>query len=331
MARGKYPWGEIRKVINEVIDHCYAKYGVEPSIRRILYRLRDLGLLPVTEQAYKSLSRMLTKWREEGFVDWRKIRDARGERRLENMEPIEHHRDEPLTPEEILDIIKREVEWRFEVAVNPWLDQPRRVIVFVEKEGEFHTVKKLIRDAWEFGVYAIHCGAGYDSCTWKFRLAEDIRRIAAGGATPVILTFGDLDPSGEDIPRDFVEKVRRYSGVDGIIWERVAVTREQVERYGLSGVFRTDEEYLRYVRDPRRRKFEEKYGPIKIELSEFLEEVDIEEVKRIVRGAIEKHFDWEIYNTKTAERLRELRERAEKAKEETLRNLERLLGRGVRG
>ena len=322
---GKYPWDKIRSVINDVIEHCYMKYGVEPSVRRILYRLRDLGLLPVTNQAYKALSRMLTKWREEGFIDWRKIRDARGERKLENLEPIEYFRDQPLTPEEIIEIVKSEIDWKFRVSINPWRDQPCRVIVFVEKEGEFHTVKKIIEDVWEFGVYAIHSGGGYDSCTWKFRLAEDVKRIVSEGARPVILSFGDLDPSGSDIDRDFVDKVRKYSGVNDIVWERVAVTRDQVDRYGLSGIFRTDEEYMRYMRDPRRKRFEERYGMIKVELSEFLEEVDVDEVKRIVRGAIEKYFDWEIYNTRTAERLRELRERAERAKEETLKNLERML------
>jgi len=324
--RGKYPWDEIKEVIDDVIDHCYEKYGVEPSVRRILYRLRDLGLLPVTEQAYKALSRMLTKWREEGLVDWRKLRDPRGERKLEHLEPTEYYRDQPLTPEEIIDIVKMEIDWRFKVNINPWKDQPYRVVVFVEKEGEYHTVKKVINDAWEYGVYAIHSGGGYDSCTWKFRLAEDIRRIAIEGAKPVILSFGDLDPSGTDIDRDFVEKIKKYSGVNDIIWERVAVTRNQMDRYGLTGIFRTNDEYMKYMRDPRRKRFEERYGAVKVELSEFLERVDVDEVKKVVRSTIEKYFDWNIYNTKTRKRLEELREKAEKAKEETLKRLEEILG-----
>jgi len=324
-SRGiKYDWEKIRQIINDVIDDCIRRYGVDPSVRLLLYRLRDLGLVPATEQAYKALSRMLTKWREEGIIDWRKIRDAREERTISYLEPAEYYRENPLDPEELKHILQMEIEWKFRYEVNPWKDQKHRIIILVEKNGDYYLVKKIVEEAWPFGVYAIHASAGYDSATWKFELSEMVKQIRSEGYIPVILTLGDLDPSGVDIDRDLVEKIRKYSGVKEIIWERVAVTREQVERYGLTGIFRSDDEYQRFLRDPRRKKFEERYGLIKIELSEFLASVPLDEVKKIIRQAIEKYFDWKIYEEVTKKREEEIRKKAEEAKEKTLRMIEEI-------
>jgi len=320
----KYDWDKIRQVINDVIDDCIRRYGVEPSVRLILYRLRDLGLLPATEPAYKALSRMLTKWREEVIVDWRKIRDAREERTISYMEPIEYYRESLLTVDEMIEIVKRRIENEFNVDVNPWMDQKYRIIVHVEKNGDYYLVKRLVEEVWPFGVYAIHSSAGYDSTRWKFELSDIVKRISDQGYTPVILSFGDLDPSGVDIDRDFVEKVKKYSAVQNLIWERVAVTKDQVERYGLTGYFRSDEEYLRFMRDSRRKKFEERFGLIKVELSEFFASVPLDEVKRIIREKIEKYFDWNIYNAVTKSREEELKRKAEEAKKQSLELLEKI-------
>jgi hypothetical protein len=139
VSNRKYDWDRIKSIINNVIDDSYKKYGVEPSVRRILYRLRDLGLLPVTEQAYKALSKKLTRWREEGIIDWKKIRDAKEGRGIAYLEPLEYCRDRPLSQEEILDIVRRETDRLFRVRVNPWRDQKYRIIGVVEKNAEYHT------------------------------------------------------------------------------------------------------------------------------------------------------------------------------------------------
>jgi len=320
----KYDWDKIKQIINDVIEDCIRRYGIEPSVRLLLYRLRDLGLLPATEQAYNALSRMLTKWREEGFVDWRKIRDAKEERTINYLEPIEYYRESPLDPEEIKYILQREIEWKFRSELNPWKDQKHRIIIVVEKNGDYYLVKKLVEEVWQFGVYAIHASAGYDSCRWKFELAKLVKEIHENGQTPVILSFGDLDPSGADIDRDLVEKIRKYSGVDNIVWERVAVTKEQVEKYGLTGYFRSDEEYQRFMRDSRRKRFEKCYGLIKVELSEFFASAPLDEVKRIIRQSIEKYFDWKIYEEVTKKREEEIRKKVEEAKAKTMQIIEEI-------
>jgi len=321
----KYNWNEILKTLPEIISSLISEFGTEPSLRMIFYRLRDRGLLPATQQAYKRLSAKLTEWREKGLINWKLIRDAKAERICEYIEPIEWYQEKPLSPEEILEMIKDRLESMYDVQINPWIEQKYRVIIYVEKEGEYHVIKKLVKEAFQFGVYAIHTGSGYDSATWKFQLAEEVRKIAEMGYVPVIISLGDLDPSGVDIDRDFVEKVKTYSHINNLIWERIAVTKDQVDRYGLTGIFRSDEEYERFMRDPRRRKFEEKYGRIKVELSELIEKAGAEEMKRILREAIEKYFDWNIYNTKTKKRLEEIKKRSEEAKRKTLENLETII------
>jgi hypothetical protein len=45
--------------------------------------------------------------------------------------------------------------------------------------------------------------------------------------------FGDLYPSGQDAARDIEAKLRRYAPSAEIHFERVTVTREQVEKWDL--------------------------------------------------------------------------------------------------
>jgi hypothetical protein len=55
--------------------------------------------------------------------------------------------------------------------------------------------------------------------------------LDAGGQRPVVLQLGDFDPSGEDIVRDFRERLMMLSKRD-VVFEKVAVTLDQVVGWG---------------------------------------------------------------------------------------------------
>ena len=62
------------------------------------------------------------------------------------------------------------VEEYSDVSINPWEDQPFRVVVVVEKEALGDLVCKFIDEVWEHGVYQVRVIRGYDSATDLYQL-----------------------------------------------------------------------------------------------------------------------------------------------------------------
>jgi len=66
---------------------------------------------------------------------------------------------------------------------------------------------------------------GYSSQTLVDEVADE---ILDDGRPAVLLYAGDFDPTGEDVDRDFVERVAVFAAV-----HRIALNAEQVDEYGL--------------------------------------------------------------------------------------------------
>jgi 5S rRNA maturation endonuclease (ribonuclease M5) len=247
-----------------------------------------------------------------------------------------------LTAEELRKILEYYIQNYVNVSVNPWEDQKHRVIVVVEKEALGDLVAKFIEEVWPHGVFAVRVIRGYDSATDVHLLAETIAELSES-QKPVILQLGDFDPSGEDIVRDLRERLMMLSKRTDIIFEKVAVTLDQIIEMQLPAKPESLEEVQKMRRDPRYRKYIERltslaeldervrklidmYGSpeIRVEL-DALVALAPERFKQILRSAIEKYFDWNIYNTVTRQREEELRRRAEEVKQRTLEELEKLL------
>ena len=136
-----------------------------------------------------------------------------------------------------------------------------------------------------------------------------------------ILYCGDLDPSGVDIQR-FLREALEYFGMDESKVEliRVAVTPEQVEQYNLPPRPEDAETLAKLQRDPRTKKYTYDYI---VELDALVAYVP-QEFRRIIREAVERYHDKDIYNRvrREAEELAE-RSRAiiENYKKEALRKI----------
>lgn len=111
---------------------------------------------------------------------------------------------------------------------NRWENQPYYPEVFIEKkalEGVFYqTCKK----------YDIALGAckGYPSLTFLYDASWRFKRAERMGKQPVILYFGDYDPSGEDIPRALKENLMSL-GCVSIEVRRIALDEDLVLRLKL--------------------------------------------------------------------------------------------------
>jgi hypothetical protein len=147
---------------------------------------------------YCSFDAFLTKGREERLIDWHKI--------------VDHTRTE-LKPEEspadsidnFMDGLKYNIRsWWERYTIDLWENQDCRLKIFVEKDA----LARLIADiALPYQVNVIP-GRGYNSVTQLMAQAEELENL---DKSMTILYFGDFDPSGLDIDRSAIERLKQYS------------------------------------------------------------------------------------------------------------------------
>lgn len=118
--------------------------------------------------------------------------------------------------------------WMRHYSKNRWENQPIYPEVFIEKkalQGVFETV--TIRNDIALGACK-----GYPSLTFLNDTAKRFMDAEEEGKQPVILYFGDYDPSGEDIPRSIEENIKKL-GCSSIVVQRIALMKEQVLEWEL--------------------------------------------------------------------------------------------------
>jgi hypothetical protein len=168
-----------------------------------------------------------------------------------------------------------------------WMNQQYYVEVWIEKNALRATFQNYIK---EYKI-ALVPSRGFSS--WTFlKEAYDRIRQNANGKTPLILYFGDFDPSGEDIERFLRESMNGYFGLD-IQVIRIGVTKDQIEEYNLPTTPEDAEEIEKLHRDSRFAKWE--HGDYRVELDALLAFVP-DDFERIVKESIQEYFDEDVYN-----------------------------------
>jgi hypothetical protein len=338
---GKMKKNQLIEIAKKEAEEYHTKYETSLTLRGLFYILVSKNIIPNTVSSYKRLSAVLAEARYSGSFPWYLLRDST--RRFHYLETTTNYPTRPLTAEEIRKIIEDYIRSYTNVSVNPWDDQNCRIIVVVEKEALGDLVTHFIEEIWKHGVYQLRVIRGYDSATDLHDLANTISYIPEN-QTPVILQLGDFDPSGEDIVRDFRERLMMLSHRKDIVFEKVAVTIDQIVSLQLPCKPESIEELEKMRKDPRytnyMRKLKEEaeknetirrlieiYGSseIRVEL-DALVALRADDFKQILRKTIEKYFDANIYNTITQKRIQELQKQAERIRKESLDNLRNLSG-----
>lgn len=298
-------------------EEYYIKNGISVTLRGLFYILVSKGVIPNTQKMYKRLSNILAKARYKKKFPDHLIRDVT--RAFTYSERVELEPEE-LSEEELKELIKNVLENRTRWNVNPWRDQPKRVIILIEKEAQYELVKKIVEENFEFGVYKIVFSRGYDSATDMLNLSKEIKELNNKGYKVVLLILTDFDPSGEDIARDYIERLKYIEPSLDFDAEKVAVTREQIENFNLPSVPKSQKELKKLQRDPRYKDFVNKWGLVRVELDAMIA-LRFDDFKQILIDSIKKHFDYSIYENVTKKRMEEMKQRAEEVKK---RNLEKL-------
>lgn len=280
---------------NKILDE-YRRLRINMTLRQVYYQFVQGDLFPTTwhrdpngsfnnQKNYKKLGEVIGRGRMAGLIDWDDINDITRELRK---------RGEWENPQELLDITAQAFR------LDLWADQDVRPEVWIEKDamlGNFSAVCNANSVAY------FSC-RGYTSLSELWESAQRLVRYVVAGQRPVILHFGDHDPSGIDMTRDIFDRVFHFMGVDlmrdhgwkkGDIADvdsvvevrRLALHMEQVKKY------RPPPNPAKLT-DPRAKKYVEQYGDDSWELDALKPTV----LKTLVEEELEKFRDVDRWNAR---------------------------------
>lgn len=118
--------------------------------------------------------------------------------------------------------------WMTYYSKNRWENQPFYPEVFIEKKA----LQGVFQSVCTQNDVALGACKGYPSLTFLNDAAKRFQEAENHGKKPVILYFGDYDPSGEDIPRAIEENIIRL-GCSSIEVRRIALLENQVIEWNL--------------------------------------------------------------------------------------------------
>lgn len=195
-------------------------YNGNLTLRALHYRLVAAGMHN-TVRHYKRVIAAMTVARWEGLVQFDDFQD--------------HDREELGKTESKRTTIEGKVYssvWAIKYYLrtyekNRWENQPIYPEVFIEKKA----LQGVFQAPCEYYDIALCPCKGYPSLTYQFDAAKRFKDAVARGKKPVILYFGDYDPSGEDIPRS-IKQTLSDMGVNVEV-KRIALMKHQVIERGL--------------------------------------------------------------------------------------------------
>lgn len=227
------------------------------TLRGVFYRVVSAGAVDKTEAGYRAVGRQLVKLRRAGVVPYAWITD--GTRMMRK-------------PKSWTDVGGMLDHAAASYRRALWADQDAAVIVLSEKDAISGAIYPVTAE------YDVELGItrGYTSETFVHSIAADVIVNDEIGLTTYLYQLGDHDPSGVDGWRDFTAKVTEFAAGCAVVFERLAVTPEQVVEMALPTrpTKRTDTRAAGFVGE-----------------SVEVDAIPASELRRIVREAIERHID----------------------------------------
>ena len=242
------------------------------TVRQVFYQAVNQGLVPKSEtKGYRVVQRRLVVLRESGVIPYGYVVDGtryvHGHRRYNDLDEFTSY---------AAGLYRKDY----------WADSVVNVEVWLEKDALKGVLRPTVVDECGLGL---HVTRGFASITYLQEAADEIAR---DGRPTYVYVLTDFDPSGVSIAEKVKEELIRRAPFSDLTVERLAVNREQIERWNLpTRPTKTS--------DTRASKFRRRYGTDSVEL----DAIPPDELRRLVRSAIESHMDpWNLKQLRLAER-----------------------------
>jgi len=272
MARRHLKWTtkQLDKLnkIQEVLEEL-EKY--KPlTLRQVYYQLVGKGYIENNQSQYGMISNLLKWARLDGYIPWEDIEDrVRTYHDLTGWEDSEEFIRASL--KHFLRGYRR----------NLLQGQDKYIELWIEKDALSSVFTKV---AEPYAVPVVVC-RGFSSVTFlndfRERLSYHIEK------RPVMLYFGDHDPSGLEIFKSLKTTLTEEMGIKGLEFKRIALLIEDIDRYKLPQSLKALK-----MSDTRAKKYVETYGRMAAELDALKPNV----LENRIRSAIEAELDVDAFN-----------------------------------
>ncbi len=189
-------FNEHADMVVDMVNDLYDNYGVRPSSRTIMYKLKKLGL--VTKGDTKKVEALVAHLKLKGRIRVHKMKDAKRE-----MYGTATYEDKAEALNELIESFK----------LDAWEDQDNEVLVMCEAVGYLDVIAKI---ANKYRCDYIPSGGDF-SIHWKIKVAQQ--------AYTHIVYVGDMDAKGfeisDTISADIDEQRHKY-GRENITVVRIA-------------------------------------------------------------------------------------------------------------
>jgi hypothetical protein len=255
------------------IASAYAAQNYTLTLRQLYYQFVARDLMPNTEQSYNRLGRLVEQGRMAGLIDWDHIVD-----RTRRFQSVSHWDD----PADIVAAVANQFR------LDKWADQHYRPEAWVEKEALIDVIEQPAR-RWDLTWFAAR---GYASASSQHAAAMRFVEYIEAGQQPLILHFGDHDPSGIDMSRDILDRINtfvEYHTGEVVEVRRLALNMAQVVQYN-------PPPNPAKTTDSRFQSYRELYG----EQSWELDALDPPTIDALIEDEIASVIDMETWNAHVA-------------------------------
>jgi hypothetical protein len=256
---------ELLDTINEILER-YAAQGYRLTLRQLFYALVTENIIENSKAEYQKLSKILTKGRMAGIVDWSMIED-RGRQVY-----VPYYAFDPA--DALGDIIGS-------YRLNRQRDQANYVEVWCEKDA----LSQILKRVTTYFHVPLMINKGYSSSSAMYEAARRINnKIEYGADTATVIYVGDHDPSGRDMKRDITARFEDFNCYPNV--DMVALTYEQIERYNPPENKLKKDDFGK-LKDPRGKAYFEEFGNRSWEVDALRPEV----LDKLIRAKIEENID----------------------------------------
>jgi hypothetical protein len=237
-----------REALLDIIDD-----GKPMTVRQVFYQATVHGLVEKAESGYAKVQIDLTKMRRDGSLPYDWLADnTRWQRKPRTFSSVEEALQDTA---------------RF-YRKSLWTDAHSYVEIWLEKDA----LAGVLYPVTSMYDVPLMVARGYASLSFLYSAAEYINTL---DVRPYIYHLGDFDPSGVNAGEKIEETLRELAPDVDIVFERIAVTPEQIEEWELPT-------RLTKASDTRSKGF----GAISVEL----DAVEPNQLRAIVQEAIEVHL-----------------------------------------
>lgn len=242
----------------------YEQQGYTLTLRQLHYQFVSRDLMANTFRNYKKLGTVMNDARLAGLVSWTAIEDRGRSTAL------------PYVKDDVASIVD---SIRYHFAADFWKNQPRYIEVWVEKDALSSIVEKAC-DPLRTPYMACK---GYLSVSEMWRAGLRMKKARRSGHRPLVIHLGDHDPSGIDMTRDNLERLRLLS--EGTVEvQRIALNRDQIDQYD-------PPPNPTKITDSRAQEYLAEHGDTSWELDALEPSV----LRRLIEETIRGHIDFDAW------------------------------------